>query len=249
MNIFITNDDGYEAQGIKVLAKLMKQFGRVTVIAPKEHQSGMAMAVSLGKRDIDYCEVESPVEGVKWGYLGASPSTCVKYAINYAEDYPDVVLSGINHGSNAAVASCYSGTLGAAQEAVVNRIPGIGVSLDTLAHEADFGCVEAYFPEIFRRLVDSFPSGRNVFYNINFPNLPASGIKGVKVTSMGLCRWIKEFCPNPDGTYHMRGDIEDWPTNRPDADHHLIAEGYITITPHLLDNTDYVEMDRLNKIF
>lgn len=249
MNILITNDDGYQFQGIKVLAEIMKPFGNITVLAPEEHQSGMAMAVSLGRDNISYKETESPVEGVKWGYLSATPATCVKFALNYADEYPDVVLSGINHGSNAAVASCYSGTLGAAQEAVINGIPGIGVSLDTLSREADFGCVEAYFPDIFRKLAASFSSGRNVFYNVNFPNVPANQIKGIRITSMGLCRWVKEFKMNPDGTYHMKGEIEDCSSNAPGADHHVLREGYITITPHRLDNTDYGELDRLKTIF
>jgi len=249
MNILITNDDGYQAPGIKVLAEIMKSLGKVTVVAPEEHQSGMAMAVSLGKNNIVYSDTESPVEGVKWGYLGASPATCVKFAINFAEDYPDVVLSGINHGSNAAVASCYSGTLGAAKEAVINSIPGIGVSLDHLSVDADFECVRTYFPDIFKKLLLNYPTGRNIYYNVNFPNVSSSEIKGIRIASMGLCRWVNEFSPNPDGTYHMKGEIQDWPTNAPDADHLLLEEGYITITPHHLDNTDYAELSRLKTIF
>ncbi|MDE5891118.1 MAG: 5'/3'-nucleotidase SurE, partial [Bacteroidales bacterium] len=160
MNILITNDDGYRAKGIRVLSEIMKQFGNVTVIAPKHHQSGMSMAVSLGLkqlawRELDEEEVDRAAifrtradipayEGsARWSYLDATPASCVKFGLNtcFLDNFPDVVVSGINHGSNAASASCYSGTLGAALEGALNGIPSIGVSLDTLDPEADFSPV------------------------------------------------------------------------------------------------------------
>ena len=118
MNILITNDDGYSAKGIHVLAEIMCQFGNVTVIAPKTHQSGMSMAVSLGLKQIAYKELPDEKPG-KWSYLDATPASCVKFGLNvpFLDHFPDVVVSGINHGSNAASAACYSGTLGAAEEA------------------------------------------------------------------------------------------------------------------------------------
>ena len=127
MNILITNDDGYQAKGIRVLAEIMCQFGSVTVIAPKFHQSGMSMAVSLGFRQIGYKKLPQLGPG-DWSYLDATPASCVKFAVNLGLQ-PDVVLSGINHGHNAASASCYSGTLGAAAEAALNGFRAIGVSL------------------------------------------------------------------------------------------------------------------------
>ena len=123
MNILITNDDGYTAKGINVLARIMCQFGNVTVIAPKSHQSGMSMAVSLGLKQIAYKELPEMKPG-KWSYLDATPASCVKFGLNvpFIDRFPDVVVSGINHGSNAATAACYSGTLGAAAEAALNGI-------------------------------------------------------------------------------------------------------------------------------
>ena len=113
MRILITNDDGYQAKGIKVLAEIMKKFGDVTVIAPKHHQSGMSMALSFGFKQIAYKEL-----GDGWHYIDATPASCVKFGLNtmFLDNFPDVVVSGINHGSNAASAVCYSGTLGAAAE-------------------------------------------------------------------------------------------------------------------------------------
>ena len=103
MRILITNDDGYQAKGIKVLAEIMKQFGEVTVIAPKHHQSGMSMAVSLGFKQIAHKDL-----GEGWHYVDATPASCVKFGLNtmFLDNFPDVVVSGINHGSNAATASC-----------------------------------------------------------------------------------------------------------------------------------------------
>ena len=129
MRILITNDDGYQAKGIKVLAEIMKQFGEVTVIAPKNHQSGMSMAVSLGFKQIAHKDL-----GDGWHYVDATPASCVKFGLNtmFLDNYPDVVVSGINHGSNASTASCYSGTLGAAMEGALNTIPRSTKGIDSL---------------------------------------------------------------------------------------------------------------------
>ena len=271
MRILITNDDGYQAKGIKVLAEIMKKYGEVTVIAPKTHQSGMSMAVSLGFKQIAHKNL-----GDDWHYVDATPASCVKFGLNtmFLDNYPDVVVSGINHGSNAATASCYSGTLGAAEEAALNGIPAIGVSLDTLHPDADFSVVEKYFGDIFSKLMSNLPTKRGVYYNVNFPNIPAEDIKGVKVGYQGLGRWVREFkewdikhyakygltpemlgqsstpvLEEGEDLYMMVGDFEDDPNNTPEADHHLVANGYISVVAHNVDCTDYNERDRLQTMF
>ena len=92
MRILITNDDGYQAKGIKVLAEIMREFGEVTVIAPKKHQSGMSMAVSLGFKQIAHKDL-----GDGWHYVDATPASCVKFGLKAVclDNYPDVVVSGI----------------------------------------------------------------------------------------------------------------------------------------------------------
>lgn len=272
MNILITNDDGYEAKGIQVLAEIMKEFGTVTVIAPKKHQSGMSMAVSLGFKQIAHKDL-----GEGWHYVDATPASCVKFGLNtmFLENHPDVVVSGINHGSNASTASCYSGTLGAAEEAALNGIPAIGVSLDTLHPDADFSGVIKYFGKIFADLMNEYPDRHGIYYNVNFPDIPADEIKGVRVGYQGLGKWVREFkewdldhyrkygitpemlgqSSNPvleDGEelYMMVGDFIDDTRNTDDADHRLLAEGYVSIVAHNVDCTDYKEIERLrnNKI-
>ena len=270
MRILLTNDDGYNAKGIKVLAEIMKQFGEVTVIAPKTHQSGMSMAVSLGFKQIAHKDL-----GGGWHYVDATPASCVKFGLNtmFLDNYPDVVVSGINHGSNASTASCYSGTLGAAEEAALNGIPAIGVSLDTLHPDADFSGVSAMFGEIFLKLMSDLPRKHGVYYNVNVPDIPASEIKGVRVGYQGLGRWVREFkewdvqhyakygltpemlgqSSNPvleegEELYMMVGDFENDPRNTPEADHLLVNEGYVSIVAHNVDCTDYEECNRLRTI-
>ena len=270
MRILITNDDGYQSKGIKVLADIMKQYGEVTVIAPKSHQSGMSMAVSLGFKQIAHKDL-----GNGWHYVDATPASCVKFGLNtmFLNDFPDVVVSGINHGSNAATASCYSGTLGAAAEAALNGIPAIGVSLDTLHPDADFSGVEKYFGGIFEKLMSSLPEKHGIYYNVNFPDIPADQIKGVRVGYQGLGRWIREFkewdrnhyakygltpkmlgqSSNPvleegEDLYMMVGDFLDDPRNTPEADHLLVADSYVSVVAHNVDCTDYQEIERLKSI-
>lgn len=270
MRILLTNDDGYNAKGIKVLAEIMKQFGDVTVIAPKKHQSGMSMAVSLGFKQIAHKDL-----GDGWHYVDATPASCVKFGLNtmFVDNYPDVVVSGINHGSNASTASCYSGTLGAAEEAALNGIPAIGVSLDTLHPDADFSGVSAMFGEIFLKIMSDLPHKHGVYYNVNFPDIPVSEIKGVRVGYQGLGRWVREFkewdvkhyekygltpemlgqSSNPvleegEDLYMMVGDFENDPRNTPEADHLLVQEGYVSIVAHNVDCTDYDECNRLRTI-
>ena len=270
MNILITNDDGYMAKGIRTLAKIMRPFGEVRVIAPKTHQSGMGMAVSLGLRQIKYKDLGTDADGVRWSYLDATPASCVKYGINFPDPMPDVVVCGINHGSNASAAACYSGTLGAAEEAALNGIPAMGVSLDSLHADADFRCVEAFFPDIFRRLMASLPDRHGIFYNINFPDLPPEQVKGVRVGHQGLGRWVREFNEwNPElfrrfgitpeslgrstditleegeKLYMMVGDYVDDPRNTEGADHHYLEQGYISVMADKIDKTDYAEKQRL----
>lgn len=288
MEILITNDDGYTAKGIKVLAKIMEKLGNVTVIAPKKHQSGMSMAVSLGLRQIAYKEL-SPAEvkektwdtgddsshHVKWSYLDATPASCIKFGLNnvFHEKYPDVVVSGINHGSNASTASCYSGTLGAAQEAALNGVPAIGVSLSTIDPDADFSAVEKYFPGIFNMIMADLPEKRGIYYNVNFPDIPADKIKGIRVGHQGDGRWVREFilwdpeiyarygitpealgqsstpsAEEGETLYMLVGDYIDGPDNDSRSDHWIMKDGYISIVAHNLDTTDYDEIERMERL-
>ncbi len=280
MNILITNDDGFESKGIAVLTKMMKKYGNVAVIAPFSAQSGMSMAVSLGAEKIAFKEIESSTfvgeDGLehteRWAYLDATPASCVKFAMStpWLGWKPDVIVSGINHGANTSVASCYSGTLGATAEAAVNHILGIGVSLCDHNPDADFSQIEKYFPGIFEKLVELPRHSYMTYYNVNFPSVPADEIKGVRAGYMGRGRWVKEFrsldeaeaiaaslngAPTGDPSekpaekmYKLVGNFSSDADNSSDADHLLTDNGYVSIVPHTIDSTDYEQLKILSEV-
>lgn len=270
MKILVTNDDGYTAKGLHTLVETLLPYGEITVVAPKKPQSGMSMAVSMGLRPIAVRRL-GKAEGADWWYLDGTPASCIKFGIDniFHPQTPDLVVSGINHGSNAATAALYSGTLGAAMEGAVNGIPSIGVSLDTFKSDADFSAVRRLLPGILDKLLDVAKPRSGMFYNINFPYIPHERIKGVRMCRMGKAHWEREYrpyleflseigkTPDPDAekylascladeqVYVMAGDFTSNDGNPDDADHLLLEQGYITITPHNIDNTDSGEYERL----
>ena len=219
---------------------------------------------------------ESPAEehSESWWYVDGSPASCVKFALTeiYGEDRPDIVVSGINHGGNYATAALYSGTLGAAAEAALVRIPAIGVSIDDPGSDPDFSVVKAIFPGIFGLLARNPAPGFGIYYNINFPAVPPGAVRGVKVAEQGIIRWVREFSlydygmlerrgidPSDIGLlmprleegetpYLMTGEVTHDPGNTPECDVNLIARDYVTVTAHNLMNVDAAESERLRAI-
>lgn len=274
MKILVTNDDGYEAGGISELVEILRPYGDLTVVAPKRPQSGMSMAVSMGLRPIAVKKLEEG-PGLRRWYLDGTPASCIKYGLDniFWPGRPDLVVSGINHGSNAATAALYSGTLGAAAEGALNGIPSIGVSLDSFSRDADFSLVRSLLPGILDRLLPDMSRRRGTYYNINFPGCGASGFKGIVPCHMGKAHWEREYRPyrsfleeighEPDvealgyleaaapgeEIYVMAGDFTDDGDNVYPSDHQLLEQGYVTVTPQNIDNTDYGELERLGGMF
>lgn len=275
MKILVTNDDGFEAKGLASLVKVLRRFGDLTVVAPKAHQSGMSMAVSMGLKPIAVKQL-SQDEHESWWYLDGTPASCVKFGIDniMCNDRPDLVVSGVNHGNNIATATLYSATVGSAMEGAVNRIPSIAVSLDNPSVNADFSVVEELLPDILERLIPIMSTRYGVYYNINFPDIPSSEVKGVRLSRMGRGHWEKEYQlygkefftklgipetqahrdalakAEPGETiYVMAGDFTDEEDNVPDANHRLMKEGYVVITPQNIECTDEREFERLKPIF
>lgn len=271
MKILITNDDGYFAKGLAALVEAMRPFGQITVVAPKYHQSGMSMAVTLGYRPIAVKQLSNS-EQESWWYLDGTPASCVKFGLDniMTDCKPDVVVCGVNHGSNAGTAALYSATLGAAQEAAVNGIPAIGVSLDNFSPEADFTCVKAIFPTLFRRIMDNLPETPGILFNINFPDLPPEQIKGIRMARLGNMHWEEEYQPFDPGIYEKKGidkksmgifytpEVEpgedlymmaghpvDSPGNDDHSDHYLVKKGYVAVVAQHIDNTEYKEIERM----
>ena len=273
MKILVCNDDGYKAAGIHVLARIMSKFGEVTVVAPKFHQSATSMAVSLGVKQLAYKDLPEERPG-RWTYLDATPASCVKFGLEfrYENRDPDLVVTGINHGTNASMAANYSGTLGAAEEAAINGCKAIGVSLCDFRSDADFSAVEAILPGIIKKLLDNWPANKpGLYYNVNFPAIPRKEIKGIRAARQGGGHWIKEFEPwdesnlgvlndsflwqhyrvnleDGEKAVFMRGTFVNDDNDSATADHLLLEQGWITIVPFNAQMTDTQEFERLQNV-
>ena len=242
MKIFITNDDGVQAKGIRAIADLMTKYGHVTIVAPKEAQSGKSAAISLDK-PLRLKKIEEK-ENLDIYYCEGTPVDCVKMAMDevFKGDLPDLVISGINHGSNTSAASVYSGTLGAAMEGTLYGIPSIGLSLCSHNPDADFTGVIHYAEKIINAFMKKGLE-EDVFLNVNFPKCPLEEIKGIKAAYQGRGQWINEFekriDPQHNPYYWMGGKFINAEKEDSIADHILIEHNYITIVPQKVDRTYY----------
>ncbi len=254
LEILITNDDGVQARGIHTLAKLMSHYGHVTVVAPRFGQSGKGTALTMDE-PLHFQEAGTE-EGIRYYWVDGSPIDCVKMAIFelFPDRSPDLLMSGINHGSNASVASVYSGTLGACQEGALYLIPSIGFSINSHSPNVNFSVVEHFGRRILDRLLKKEGEGYAIdiqpgtYLNVNFPKLPIEAIRGIRFARQGRGQWIQEFdkrCdPHGRPYYWMSGLFKTLDQQPDQADHLLVDEGWITIVPHRVDNTDYEALAR-----
>ena len=245
MNILITNDDGWGAKGITTLTRLMLAFGNVYVVAPDSPRSGSAACITVQK-PMYLTRVTEPGEGLEQAQVyvtNGTPADCIKLAINALfegdEKKIDLVVSGINHGSNASINVIYSGTMGACLVAAEHGIPAIGYSYCDHSSEPDLSEVEKYIPEITRHLLDEeFLYG--VCYNVNFP---VGKIEGIQWTRQCQGHWEKELEPHTDDegrTYYILvGNYVNQEPDANDTDEYALAHQRISITPTSIDLTDY----------
>ena len=252
LEILVTNDDSYTSNGIGLVAQLLSKYGNVTVVAPKYPQSGKSAALTLD--DPLRCSFISTSESeyntkVTTYALDGTPADCVKWAANfiYTNKKPHLIVSGINHGANTSAASVYSGTLGAAAEGCLYGVQSIGISIDTHHPAPDFSALEKHVPQIIENIICN-PIPKGIYLNINFPDLPAEKVKGLRMASQGRGRWVKEFNrrTDPKGRdyYWMTGNFEDLETFHA-GDHKLVELGYIAVVPHKIDTTDYALMEKM----
>ena len=254
LKILVSNDDGYQAKGLKVLTELLQPYGDLTVVAPATHQSGKSAALTLFT-DL-YLEERVHEPHLRLFTFTGSPVDCVKMGMRIFEQEgsrPDLVVSGINHGSNATAASAYSGTIGAALEGAYYSVPAIGLSLTDHIEDADFSPVVRYFDLILKKvLADGLAEG--VYLNINFPAIPPEAIKGIRIARQGRASWRREFDVTTDkegrACFRIAGTLFDREKEYISGgylqgDHKLLEDGYISIVPHRIDTTDYDEAARL----
>ncbi len=256
LEILVTNDDSYRSKGINTLAKLLSDYGNVTVVAPKEVQSGKSVAITM-ERPMRLEKISRQIGNngnsiIVYSFDG-TPADCVKIAMNevFTDIKPDILCSGINHGSNASVASVYSGTLGATIEGTLYSVPSIGLSIDTHSPDPDFTQIEEHIHTVIKAFIAN-PPVEGVYLNVNFPELPKEKIKGIKFVSQGYGMWIKEFekrtDPHGKDYFWMVGDFLN-KDKEGKGDYTHMKNGYITIVPHQIDNTNYQELERLNSLW
>ena len=245
LNILITNDDGWGTPGILTLTRAMLPFGRVIVIAPDGARSGAGACITVNKpmylTRID--GAEHNLSDAEIYTTNGTPADCIKLAINALfdgdESKIDLVVSGINHGTNASINVIYSGTMGACLVAAEHGIPAIGFSYDDHAMDVDLSHAEKYIPEITRHLLEEgIPYG--ICYNVNFP---VGAIEGIQWTRQSRAHWTKELEPHTDAEgrtyYTLIGTFVNHEPDAEDTDLHALSNHRISITPTSIDLTAY----------
>lgn len=247
--ILITNDDGVAAKGLDTLCEVAMEFGDVVVMAPERNASGKGLSLT-SERPLRANEVRTD-KGISVYACDGTPVDCVKLAVeHFCPRKPDLVLSGINHGSNSSINVLYSGTMGAVIEASVMGFCAIGFSLLNHNPEADFGPSVPYVSHIIGRVLEQgLPDG--VSLNVNIPRLPAADIKGMRVCCEAKAMWKDSFEKRVDPIgrpyYWLTGKFlcDNPPAN---SDETALREGYVSVVPIHGDYTHYAAIDRINNM-
>ncbi len=237
--ILITNDDGFHSKGIKTLIEVLRPLGEIVVVAPDGPRSGMSSAIT------SHIPIRAKKEKVEDGLTiyscTGTPVDCVKLAINEILDRkPSLLVSGINHGSNAAICILYSGTMGAALEGAIFGVDSIGVSLTHHSYDADFTEAGRYAYMVAQKVLqEGLPKG--ICLNVNIPH---DGIpKGIKVCTQAKGRWVNEYLkskdPDKNDVFWLTGNFENEEPDNPHTDEWALANGYVAVVPSKIDLTAY----------
>lgn len=240
--ILVCNDDGITAPGIRHLIKIMNDYGDVVVVAPDGPQSGKGHAITIdGILRVDPVHID---QGPQSEYsCSGTPVDCIKLAVNVVLDRkPDLVVSGINHGSNASINVIYSGTMSAAMEGCLEDIPSIGFSLCDYSWEADFEPSTPYIRQITEKVLgEGLPTGTCL--NVNIPKHLGKDYAGVKVVRQCRGNWEEEFDhrtdPRQRDYYWLTGKFVNYDRGSEDTDEWALENNYISVVPVKSDLTDH----------
>ncbi len=243
MRVLVSNDDGVEAPGIRILAARLAAVGEVTVVAPDRDRSGASNSLTLD-RPIRALRLDDG----RWRVAG-TPTDCVHLALTGMLEFePDIVVSGINNTANLCDDVIYSGTVAAAMEGRFLGLPAVAVSLVTADHKGQhYETAARAAVEIIARLrADPLPA--DTILNVNVPDLPYDEIKGFEVTRLGHRHRAEPCIEQTD----PRGRAMWWigpPGPEQDAgpgtDFHAVRHGYISITPIHVDLTRYQALEKV----
>jgi 5'-nucleotidase len=238
MRILVSNDDGYFAPGITVLAEALASCAEVTVVAPERDRSGSSNSLTLDRP----LSVRRAANGFL--YVNGTPTDCVHLAVTGLLDaLPDVIVSGINYGANMGDDTIYSGTVAAATEGFLLGIPSIAISL-VAEGGGHFDTAARIACELVQRFA-SRPLNQPVLLNVNVPDVAHAALKGRAVTRLGKRHKaepvVKSTTPRGEVVYWVgaAGGAQD---AGPGTDFHAAANGMVSITPLQVDLTRYSQM-------
>jgi len=240
--ILITNDDGFEARGLEALVEAAKEFGEIVVITPEGHRSGMGHAITMNvPLRVKLYKTEN---GISYYRTNGTSVDCVKLGqrVVLRDRKIDLLLSGINHGSNSSVSIIYSGTMAAAIEASFEGIPAIGLSLLDYSPNADFSAAMVFAKKnINKVLQNELP--QHVCLNVNIPKLSLSEIKGMKITRQTLGYWHEDLEEHTDpfgGKYYwLAGHLVNLEPDATDTCEWALHNGYVSVMPVHFDMTSH----------
>jgi len=250
MHILVSNDDGINSEGIYALAMELRKIADVTVVAPEKQMSAVGHAIT-----VQYPLRVNPFykNGELFGYaVDGTPADAVKLAVKalLKDKKIDLLISGINHGTNTSINIIYSGTVSAATEGTILGIPSIAISLATYAPNPDFSFAAKFAVKLAEFVFkNGLPKG--TLLNVNVPPVSENEIKGVLVTRQGSAFWDDWFeirkDPNGRDYYWLAGRFINYEQGDLNADHTAVQNNYISITPIHFDLTNYKAIDELKK--
>lgn len=236
--ILVSNDDGYLAPGVRALVRMLLPFGKVIAVCPDSPRSGQSMAITVNAA-MRISRVEDFTDAEMFRVNG-TPADCIKLAIYTAlPRYPDLVVAGINHGSNSAVNVIYSGTMGAVFEGCAFGIPSIGFSLTNHSMKADMEQCRPFVTRIVKETLENgLPEG--ICLNVNIPDsiVPPKEMRVVRA-----CRgkWSDEYerYTDPSGRYFywLKGQFVNEEPESEDTDEWCLNHGIVSVVPTALDRT------------
>lgn len=246
--ILVCNDDGITAPGIAATVEVMKKLGKVVVVAPDGPQSGMGHAITINKplrleRNNQFGdEVESY-------HCSGTPADCVKLAVDKVmHRKPDLLVSGVNHGSNSSINVIYSGTMSAAVEGGIEGIQSIGFSLLDFSWDADFTASKIYMEQVAKQVLQNgLPSG--TLLNVNIPKGEPETIKGIKVCRQARAKWVEEFDQREDpygrNYFWLTGKFINFDKGE-DTDEWALEHKFVSVVPVQFDLTAHHAISTLN---
>lgn len=246
MRILVSNDDGINSAGIYQLAKALTKLGKVNVVSPESERSASGHSITMHK-PLRSNRIDLYGNGIDAWSINGTPSDCVKFALDVLlKEEIDLVVSGINRGSNMGTDVLYSGTVSAAIEGAMHGKPSIALSL-CCYENCDFELAAELAVAICKELYDTGIE-KDIVMNVNIPHIPRELINGVKITRLGVRKYKNCFeerkDPRGKSYYWLAGELAETENNG-DTDINAVKDNYISITPIKIDLTSTETLEKM----